>query len=81
MTWSDDRRVPETVSKWHSRTMSWDSVLVSGSKARCQPAGAGGETGLLALNGLGQQESRWSVDLVICRNFVLNFNTEIREMK
>ena len=81
MTWSDDRRVLEMVSKHYSRTMFCDSVLVYGSKALCQPAGAGCEICLLSLNWLGKYESRWSVDLVICLHFVLNFNTEIKEMK
>lgn len=69
------------VSKHYRHTVFCDLVVVYGSKALCQHAGAGCDVCLLSLNWLGEYESRWPVDLVICLNFVLNFNTGIREMK
>lgn len=81
MTWSDDCCVLEMVNKRYNHTRFCDSVLTYVSNALCQRAGADCETCSLSLNCLGKYESRLSVDLVICLNFILNFTTEIREMK
>jgi len=40
MTWSDDHCVLEMVSKCYSHTVFCDLVLLHGSKALCQHAGA-----------------------------------------
>lgn len=75
MTWSDVCH-----QRWFPViTIIWYFVIWWGYMAA--PAGAGCDVCLLSLNWLGKYKSRWPVDLVICLNFVLHFNTGIREMK
>lgn len=81
MTWSDDCCVLHTVSKSYNHTMFCGLVLVHNSKILCQLVGAGCEICFLSLNYVVTYENSCSMDLIICLNFILNFNTEIREMK